>query len=105
MARPWKYDRLIDVLNDEELYHTSKIIRDCEAAGIFDFSFDYEDEKLSDREKKRAMQNAKSSLAHFVAKYLPKKPDGKVEVQRPYQAFYSAWYGKTWKKALAQTKS
>jgi hypothetical protein len=101
MARPWKYDKLITALPDEELFHTAKVIDHGDAQGLFDFSFDDPDRRLSDIEKKNAMKNARSSLAHYVVNRLPKKPDGYVEAKAPARAMYPAWFGATWKSGIA----
>jgi len=104
MGRPWKYDLIIQALEDEELYHTAKVIKHGEAAGLFDHSFDDEGIPLSAREKKQAMKNARSSLAHFAAKRLPKDPDGFLEVTKPYRGTFPVYYGRTWKQALAMIR-
>ena len=97
MARPWKYDKLITVLPEDELFHTAKVIAHGGEQGLFDYSFDEPDRKLTDVEKRNAMKNARSSLAHYVVKRLPKEPDGYVEAGAPSRAMYPAWYGKAWK--------
>jgi len=104
MARPWKYDKLIEALEDDVLYHTAGIIKHCEQQGLFDYSFDYEGKKLSPQEKEHAMKKARSSLSTFASKYLG-EPDGFNDAPPPSRAKYPAYYGKIWKAALEQRKT
>ena len=101
MARPWKYDRLIRNLDNDKLYNTARVIAEAVEAGLFDFNFDYPERKHTPIEKKNVMANARSSLAHFVAKYLPTEPDGYVAAAKPSRVQYPGWYGHRWKKGLA----
>ena len=103
MARPWKYDRLIEALDDDELYYTSKIIKHGERLGLFDESFDYEGKKLTPQEKEYAMKKARSSLSTFASKYLP-EADEYIRAPKPSKALYAAHYGRTWKKHLRARK-
>ena len=103
MARPWKYDILIEALEDDVLYHTAGIIKHCDQQGLFDYSFDYEGKKLSPQEKEHAMKKARSSLSTFASKYLS-KPDGYNEANRPSKALYPAFLGGNWKNALVNAK-
>ena len=98
-GRPWKYKPLVDALPEGELFHTGKIIRYCEGIGLFDFSLDDPDRRHTPEEKKRAKKNARSALAQLAAKKMP-APDGKVQVEKPYEASFKAWYGRTWKRVL-----
>ena len=104
MARPWKYDILIETLEDDVLYHTAGIIKHCAQQDLFDFSFDYEGKKLSAQEKEHAMKKARSSLSTFASKYLD-EPDGFNDAPPPSWTKYPAYFGKTWKKTLALRKS
>lgn len=103
MGRPWKYDRLIQNLDDDDLYFTAKVIAYGLSEGLFDFSFDDPDRKLNDIEKKNAMANARSSLSHFVGKYLPEDPDGYLPGSKPTRVKYPAWYGWRWKRQQEKT--
>ena len=98
-GRPWKYKPLVDALVNDELYPTSKIIKHAEELGLFDHDLDEPEHRLSPEQKKAAKKKARSALANIAAKKLP-KPDGEIEVFKPYRGFYPAWYGKTWKKAM-----
>ena len=100
MGRPWKYNRLIEALEEDELYHTAKVIKHGVSVGLFDHSFDEEAKALTGAQRTQAMKNARSSLAHFAARHLPKLPDGYLEVTKPYRGTFPLFYGRTWKKAL-----
>ncbi|CAM2064217.1 hypothetical protein SCOR_02540 [Sulfidibacter corallicola] len=103
MARPWKYDKLIRALDADALYHTARVIAFCNEKGLFDFSFDDPEKRLLEHEKRDAMRNARSSLAHFVSKHLPKEPEGFFPAGERSRAQYPAWFGRTWQKALEKT--
>jgi hypothetical protein len=99
MGRPWKYDKLIEALQDNVLYHTALVIKHCDGRGFFEYSFDYEGKRLTPQEKEHAMKKARSSLSTFASKYLG-EPDGFNDAPTPSRAKYAAYFGKTWKKAL-----
>ena len=103
MARPWKYDKLIEALEDDALYHTAGTINHCDQQGLFDFSFDYEGKKLSSQEKEHAMKKARSSLSTFASKYLG-EPDGFNDAPPPSRTKYPAYFGRTWKGNLRLRK-
>ena len=104
MARPWKYDKLIEALDDDALYHTARIIRHCDDLGLFTYSFDYEGRKLSSQEKEYAMKKARSAISTFASKYLG-HPEGFNEASKPSRVLYPAYFGKTWKNILKQRKN
>jgi len=97
-GRPWKYKQLIEILDDDELYTTGKIIRRAEGLGLFDRDFD-DSRKLNPMEKRKAKTNARSAISIMANKKMP-EPDGEIEVTKPYKATYRAWTGRTWKDAL-----
>ena len=84
----YKYGPLIKALEDDELYHVSKIIRRAVDDGFFD----------NEDDPKAARKRARSALANHALKLGD--PDGEVEVTKPYRAFYPAWFGRTWKTLL-----
>ena len=102
MARPWKYDRLIKILEDNELYHTSKVIRNAEKLGLFEYSFDDPEKKNTKFDKRASMKKARSAIANFSAKYMPKEPDDLTEVTKPFLAYYPSFYGWRWKQTLTE---
>lgn len=97
-GRKWKYRNLIETLEDNELYHVSKIIRDAEDRGFFDHHIDT-GRPLEGKDQLRAIRNARAALGNMAASKMP-EADGEVEVTEPYKAFYRAWYGRTWKQVL-----
>ena len=102
MGRPWKYDKLIEGLDDDELYTTSCVVRKGREDGFFDHSLDYPDQRLSEPEIHYAMKKAASSLAHFASR-LPAAPEGHMPTNNR-RSLHPAWYGRTWKAKLNERK-
>ena len=101
-GRPWKYRHLIEALPDDTLFTASGIIAFCDRAGMFATSFDYPGATLDETQKRQLKKNARKSLEGMIKRLGPQ--DGRVEQIHPYQAFYRAWYGKTWKATLLSKK-
>ena len=66
-----EYDKLIEALEDDELYHTAKIIKYCNELGLFDYSFDYQGKKLNQQEKEYAMKKAEAPYPHSLPNTFP----------------------------------
>ena len=101
-GRPWKYRHLIEALPDDTLFTASGVIALCDKAGMFATSFDYPGEALDHTQKRQLKRNARKSLEGMIKRLG--SHDGLVEQTHPYQAFYRAWYGKTWKANLLGQK-
>jgi len=99
-GRPWKYRPCIEILPDDELFNVAKIVEHAADQGLFDYNLDNPNQRFDAADKKRARRNARSALAQMAAQKMPDKPDGKIRVDHPFEAYYLAWYGRTWKKAL-----
>ena len=94
-GRPWKYKPLVDRLDDSELYTVSRIVSEAQEAGLFAVDFD-DGKPLTPDQQRAAKKRARSALANMTKKLG--EPNGEVEVQKPYRAFYPAWHGSTWKR-------
>ena len=88
----------------DELFHVAKIVQHAADQGLFDVNLDNPDQHYDAEDQKRVRRNARSALAQMAAQKMPEKHDGKIRVDEPFEAYYLAWYGRTWKRVLIGKK-
>jgi len=101
-GRPWKYRHLVAALPDDTLFTASGVIAFCDQAGMFATSFDYPGMELDYTQRRQLKKNARKSLESLIPRLGVH--EGLVEQTHPYQAFYRAWFGRTWKAVLLAQK-